>query len=84
MSTLTEVGPFEAKTPLPQLLVRGAKGERIVVTRRGKPVAMLVPPEAEGRRDVRQVIEEMKALRRGNTLGEGLSARELIEEGRRF
>jgi hypothetical protein len=33
---------------------------------------------------VKTVIGEMKALRRGNTLGKGVTIRDLIEEGRRF
>jgi len=33
---------------------------------------------------VRQVIEELKAFSKGNTLGEDLTVRDLIEEGRRF
>jgi prevent-host-death family protein len=80
---MTSVGSFEAKTHLPELLKRVAKGEKIVITRRGEPVAMLVPPLREPSQDVQEVIDEMKALRRGNTLG-GISIRELIEEGRRF
>jgi prevent-host-death family protein len=84
MASLTTVGSIEAKAHLPQLLERVAKGEKIVITRRGKPVAMLVPPETEAKRDVRQVIQEMKELRRGNTLGKGVSVRDLIEAGRRF
>ena len=32
----------------------------------------------------KQAMAEMKALRRGNRLGKGLSIRDLIEEGRRF
>lgn len=80
---MTSVGSFEAKTHLPQLLERVARGEKILITKHGQPVAMLVPAPAEGPRDVRQVIRELKALRRGNVLGEGLSVRDLIEEGRR-
>jgi prevent-host-death family protein len=80
---MTSVGSFEAKTHLPELLERVVKGEKILITRRGRPVAMLVPPLPESSRDVQEVIAEMKALRRGNTLG-GISIRELIEEGRRF
>jgi len=60
-----------------------AKGERIVITNRGKPVAMLIPPEREETADVSQVIGEMKELRRGNRLGNGLTVRDLMEEGRR-
>ncbi len=79
---MTTVGTFEAKTHLTQLLDRVAKGERIVITNRGKPVAMLVPPEPE-RQNVRQAVKEMRELRKGNVLGEDLTIRELIEEGRR-
>ena len=42
---MKEVGAFEAKTHLPELLNRVAQGERITITRRGKPVAQLVPVE---------------------------------------
>ncbi len=81
---MTTVGSYEAKTHLPELLERVARGERIVITRRGKPVAMLVPPPA-GKKDVRRVIAEFKAYTKeqGRTLG-GLTYRDLIEEGRRF
>ncbi len=80
---MTTIGSFEAKTHLAKLLKRVAKGEKILITRRGEPIAMLVPPLREPRRDVQEVLDEMKALRRGNRLG-GIRVRELIEEGRRF
>ena len=37
------VGSYEAKTHLPALLGRVAKGETITITKHGKPVAKLVP-----------------------------------------
>lgn len=77
------VGSYEAKTHLPALLERVAKGERIRITRHGTPVAMLVPAEAVERPDPKQVIAEIKKLRRGRTLG-GITIRELIAEGRRY
>jgi prevent-host-death family protein len=40
---VTEVGAFEAKNKLSELLDRAERGERVVITRRGKPVAELVP-----------------------------------------
>lgn len=40
------VGAFDAKTHLSQLLDRVAQGERIQITRRGRPVAQLVPCES--------------------------------------
>ena len=81
---MTSVGSYEAKTHLPQLLEKVENGERILITKRGKPVAMLVPPPAPVKKDVRQTIDAMRELRKGNRLGKGLSARDLIEEGRRF
>jgi prevent-host-death family protein len=82
---MTEIGSFEAKTHLPQLLERVAKGEKILITKRGKPVAMLVPPIPETKPNPRQVIKKMLAYRDQvkRTRGQ-LTFREMIEEGRRF
>ncbi|MBO0699110.1 MAG: type II toxin-antitoxin system prevent-host-death family antitoxin [Zavarzinella sp.] len=83
---MTTVGTFEAKTHLTQLLGRVARGERILITNRGQPVAMLVPPEPGARGDVAAVVREMLAARDegGPTLGKGLTARQMREEGRRY
>ena len=43
---MENVGSFEAKTHLPQLLERTAKGEEFTITKHGKPVARLVPPRS--------------------------------------
>lgn len=40
---MAEVGAFEAKNMLSALLDRVERGEEIVITRHGKPVARLVP-----------------------------------------
>jgi prevent-host-death family protein len=42
-STIKQVGAFEAKNTLGTLLDRVERGEEIVITRHGKPVARLVP-----------------------------------------
>ena len=78
------VGSFEAKTHLPQLLERVARGEEFTITKHGKPVARLVPMTVtKPKPDVRAAVEAMKQFRKGQTLG-GLSVSEMIEEGRRF
>lgn len=83
---MTRVGTFEAKTHLTRLLGRVAKGERIVITNRGQPVAMLVPPEPSQRADVAALVKQMLQARdeQGPTLGRKLTVRQLIDEGRRF
>jgi prevent-host-death family protein len=77
------IGAYEAKTNLPRLLDEVEKGERITITKHGRPVAMLVPPRTMDREDAADLIRQMRELRRGNPL-RGLSIRELIEEGRRY
>jgi prevent-host-death family protein len=45
-----DIGAFEAKTKLSELLERVAKGHRFRITKHGKPVAELRPVEGEGNR----------------------------------
>lgn len=80
---MTSIGFYKARTHLSQLLDQVARGKKVLITRHGKPAAVLGPPPAEEARHVRQAIAAMKKLRRGNILGEALSLRDLIEEGRR-
>ena len=79
---MSEVGAYEAKTHLPRLLERVARGERITITKHGVPIAELVPAGAARRRTAAETIAELKRFRRGHTL-DGLSLRELIDNGRR-
>ena len=82
---MESVGSFDAKTHLPQLLDRVARGEEFTITKHGKPVARLIPATAiKPAPDVRQMIEELKAFSKGNTLGGSVTIREMIDEGRRF
>jgi antitoxin (DNA-binding transcriptional repressor) of toxin-antitoxin stability system len=82
---MTAVGSYQAKTHLPELLERVAQGEKILITRRGLPVAMLTQPPQQVARDVRQVVADMLSYRdrQKRTLGK-LTARDMIEQGRRF
>ena len=76
------VGAYEAKTHLAELLDRVEKGERITITRHGRPVAQLVPPMGAPERTVDEAIEGILGFRRGRRLGSALSVRQLIDEGR--
>lgn len=80
---MESIGAYEAKTHLPELLDRVARGEEIRITRHGRPVARLVPEPAEDAPDVRSVIAQVKEFRKGRRL-DGVSIRELVEEGRRY
>ena len=79
---MEKVGAYEAKTRLPELLRRVAGGETITITRHGAPVAVLKPVEGAPKRSTKEVIDDLRAFRAGHRL-DGLTIRELIEEGRR-
>lgn len=82
------VGSFEAKTKLAELLDRVEAGESVTITRRGKPVAKLVPAgvDAEERARRRALIEEIKRKRAGWDRGAkpGSTIPDLIKAGRRY
>ena len=78
------IGSFDAKTRFSELINQAEKGEDIVITRRGKPVAKIVrfdPPAHDGEKA--SVWEDLRNIR--NSIA-GLSAPEAYEfrkEGRR-
>jgi len=78
----TEIGAYEAKTKLPELLRKVQDGMRFVITNRGKPVAELGPPSARERADAKAAIEAFQAFRRAHPVGKKIDIRSLIEEGR--
>lgn len=82
---MSTIGSFEAKTHLPALLERVARGEQITITKRGVPIAMLIPIQPEAaQRNRSQVIADLREFGRGRKLPKGVSVRDLINEGRRF
>jgi prevent-host-death family protein len=77
------VGLFEAKQRLSQLVERASKGEEIVITRRGKEQARLVPMPAERGRTLKEIFDSISSRPRIR-LHRGVTIKDLIEEGRRF
>ncbi len=82
--TITTVGIFEAKNRLSELVERAARGEEIVITRRGQQVARLMPPESPNSLDQASALaERIRRSRTQHALGGGVTIRELIDDGRR-
>ena len=77
------VGTFEAKTRFSALIEEVARGEEITITRHGKAVARIVPVAAAGDDRLERAVARLKSFRSGRRLGEGLSVKSLIEQGRR-
>ena len=59
-----EIGAYDAKTKLPELLREVREGHRYTITHRGKAVAALVPVGRAGEDEVREAIAAMRALPR--------------------
>ena len=80
---MREIGAFEAKNKLGTLLDWVEAGEEVLITRRGKAVARLVPAEPGfDRAKARRAAAGLLEARRGITLG-GLKIKDLVNEGRR-
>jgi prevent-host-death family protein len=76
-------GAFDARTNFRRLLDRVERGETIVITRHGVPIAKLVPvDEAFDRSKARRAAAELKSFAKGNCLPKGLSLQRLADEGR--
>ena len=74
------IGAYAAKTRFSELLERAERGERITITRHGRPVARLIPIGKSDLERRREAIEKLKKFRKGRTLD--VPIKQLIEEGR--
>ena len=79
---MIEVGAFEAKIHLSSLLEKVRRGAEVVITKRGKAVARLVPVEQAEQSRVSATINELLTLRKEVTF-HGADWKELRDEGRR-
>lgn len=77
----TEIGAFDAKAKLSELLREVKQGNRYTITLRGRPIADLIPSESAAQQDVRAAVTAMRNIRKVY----GVSAKsiaEWIKEGR--
>jgi len=75
------IGVYQAKTHLPELLAKVELGEQITITRHSKAIARLVPIEPVRQRDIQGVIDDLKSLAKGRHTD--MPIRDMIAEGRR-
>ena len=57
-----EVQASDAKTHLPQLLDDVERGETIVITRHGRPIARIVPETQLRQQEIDRAIEDLKQI----------------------
>jgi prevent-host-death family protein len=77
-----EIGAFEAKNRLSELLRAAEAGRSVVITRHGRAVARLVPVADDRGADLAEIGGELRRLR--DEISGSLKVRELVEEGRRW
>lgn len=77
-----EIGSYEAKTKLPELLRGVQAGNRYTITLRGEPVADLVPAEGAKHADSVAAVEDMRRFMRAAPPVKGVDLKALINEGR--
>ena len=82
---MESIAAFDAKTRLSELLERAANGETFEITKHGRPVGKLGPPDSA--RDPKVVTEAVKRLKTYRGALKRMSRTELLalkHDGHRF
>jgi prevent-host-death family protein len=77
-----EIGAFEAKTKLPELLRQVQAGKRFTITNRGKAIADLIPAQSQEPKDVGAAIDKFLAFMKAHPVPSLVDIKALIEDGR--
>ena len=80
-SAYTEIGAFDAKTRLSEILRKVDLGERFTITVRGRPVADVVPSQLKGRLRAAEAVRRLLAMPKIMGISPE-TVKEWIEEGR--
>ena len=77
-----EVGSYEAKTKLPELLRGVQAGSRYTITLRGEAIADLLPAQGNRVSDAAVAVEDMRSFMVARTPAAEIDLKALINEGR--
>ena len=67
---MSTIGAYEAKTKFSELLVRVENGERVTITKHGRPVAELIPAHRHDREKARAAMERIRELTKDVDIGD--------------
>ncbi|MGD0766988.1 MAG: type II toxin-antitoxin system prevent-host-death family antitoxin [Tepidisphaeraceae bacterium] len=83
---MVRVATNEAQAHLAELVLRASRGETILITERGQPMAKLIPAGATPQLSMsqEQTILALRDIRSRTTLAPGQTLKELIREGRKY
>jgi len=78
---LEEIGSYEAKTKLPEILRRVESGEAFTITNRGKPIADVIPSRSSDQVKTETAIANILKSKKHSVSHEELN--DLKESGRK-
>lgn len=81
MMVKEEIGSYDAKTKLPELLRKVLKGQSFTVTKHGKPIADIVPSRSINHMRTLEAIEDILKIQ-GKTVADDV-LKSSIEDGRK-
>ena len=76
------IGIYDAKSRLSDLIDKVRAGKEVVITRHGEPVAKLVPMSPVQAADAADLVRDIRALRKRLNVRITVPLRKLIETGR--
>lgn len=80
---MNTIGAFAAKTHFSALIEQVERGEQVVITKHGKPVAKLIPAsDAKSHERARLAVARLQEFSKHLTLG-GIDWKTLRDEGRK-
>ena len=77
-----EIGSYEAKTKLAELLRGVQRGNRYTITLRGEAVAELIPADASQKQAVAAAVSHMQQFMESHSPMPDIDTKALTEEGR--
>ena len=77
-----EIGAYEAKTKLPELLRQVQAGKRFTITNRGKAIADLVPSQRDRPKNPASAVDAYLEFKRAHPARGKPDIKALIEDGR--
>ncbi len=76
-----EIGSYDAKTKLPEILRRVEAGETFTITNRGKAVADLIPSKSSSREKTKHAIDNLLKMTKATVSDDVLQS--LKDSGRK-
>ena len=80
---MDSIGIYEAKSRLSELVEKAEAGEVVTITRRGRPVAKIVPVKRSEAVDNSEAVDELIRFSKTIKTGKRFNVRKAIEWGRR-